>query len=153
MAWNQTLTSFSAPLVPWGDSSSLYSSDDILKQGVELSSEKGFILEIILGSLLPQGFKENKQFRLNQVDFFQNQHLMGVLWGPAAHPHLSVSSYDDILFCLWMSCDLEHLRMLRVQNESNLMELFCEYCLFVVSFFSNQFVTHYNFICDLVLRI
>lgn len=39
---------FSAPLVPWGDSSSLYSSDDILKQGVELSSEKGFILEIIL---------------------------------------------------------------------------------------------------------
>lgn len=97
----------------------IHSSDDILKQVVELSSEKyNFQYKTCF---LPQGFKENKQFRQNQVYFSKIS---------TSHPHLSVSSYDNILFCLWMSCDLEHLRMLRVQHESNLMELFCEYCLF-----------------------
>lgn len=42
--------------VPWGDSPSLHSDVDILKQAIELTSEKGLNVETELASL-PTGFQ------------------------------------------------------------------------------------------------
>ena len=50
---------------------------------------------------------------------------MGVLQGPDSCPDLSITSYDNIFSYLWISCGFEHLRMLEVQNESNVILWSC----------------------------
>lgn len=149
-----TQASFSSPFVPWGYSPSWYSSDDILKQGIEMGSERALNLAFFLA--LSQHFKETMPFRPYQHDlqnqrlvFFklQTHTLVGVLPAMIWHP----KARQNVI--------LNFLGFLKYKMIANLYSCSANigFCLFVCSLlFCFPQITFKNgiiAICDQILRI